>query len=328
MLVEMRKADFGGGSGSVRTPNNQLCILQPAAEDPPASLKKISLLGILAAWRQALWTVYLLQRLHIASQRLPSIPVTSNYLISYRSLRVGGGCECVYYFGGGSGSVRTPNNQLCILQPAAEDPPASLKKISLLGILAAWRQALWTVYLLQRLHIASQRLPSIPVTSNYLISYRSLRVGGGCECVYYFGGGSGSVRTPNNQLCILQSKMATGFTNTCLSCNEALSEKSLKMKCVECEYSYHLGACSGIQESTFKTKGESWHSAWRCQTCRISKQRSSKPKKDSEVDVMVALAAMNKKLDSLLDLKETVNGIEQAIQMLSDKYDGMTVLIT
>lgn len=125
-----------------------------------------------------------------------------------------------------------------------------------------------------------------------------------------------------------KSKMATGFTNTCLSCNEALSEKSLKMKCVECEYSYHLGACSGIQESTFKTKGESWHSAWRCQTCRISKQRSSKPKKDSDVDVMVALAAMNKKLDSLLDLKETVNGIEQAIQMLSDKYDGVISRMT
>lgn len=123
--------------------------------------------------------------------------------------------------------------------------------------------------------------------------------------------------------------MAHDSDDVCLTCKEELLEDERKIKCSNCEFCYHLGECSGIAESTFKTRGESWHKSWRCQTCRLSSQRSgqsTKQKKDSDLDpslVMITLATMNQKLDTLLALKETVDGIEQSIQVLSDKYDAV-----
>lgn len=123
--------------------------------------------------------------------------------------------------------------------------------------------------------------------------------------------------------------MANGTDDICMLCKVIVSDKDRKMVCSECEFPYHLGDCSGIAESTFKSKGDSWHKQWRCQTCRLNRQRSgqiAKQKSDFDLDpsaVMMTLAAMNKKLDTLLDLKDTVDGIEHSIQMLSDKYDAV-----
>lgn len=123
--------------------------------------------------------------------------------------------------------------------------------------------------------------------------------------------------------------MAHDTDDVCLTCKEQLLDDDRRMKCSDCEFSYHLGDCSGIAESTYKSKGDSWHKSWRCPTCRLSSQRggpSAKQKKDFDLDpalVMVTLATINKKLDTLLTLKETVDGIEHSIQVLSDKYDAV-----
>lgn len=108
----------------------------------------------------------------------------------------------------------------------------------------------------------------------------------------------------------------------CLKCQEEILDDEQSITCSECGSTYHCGSCAGISEVTLKTKGETYRSAWKCPTCRTSKLKkgaTNKPK--SDVDVSTMLVSMNNKLDELLDLKETVGGIEASISMMSAKYD-------
>lgn len=111
---------------------------------------------------------------------------------------------------------------------------------------------------------------------------------------------------------------------TCLACNLALLQNETAITCCECEYVYHLGTCSTITLGDYNSKSENQRKKWCCATCTTAKQRSSqstKQKKKSESDVPAMLVSINEKIDSLLGLKDTVDGIESAIQMLSGKYD-------
>ncbi|CAN8028405.1 unnamed protein product [Ixodes persulcatus] len=103
----------------------------------------------------------------------------------------------------------------------------------------------------------------------------------------------------------------------------------------DCEYAYHLGACSVVSGSTFKSRGENAKKTWRCPTCRTSKSRGaqaqSKDKREPELYFGKLLLEMNNKLgdlvtirekvDSLMSVKDTVSNIEKKVQELSDKYD-------
>lgn len=112
------------------------------------------------------------------------------------------------------------------------------------------------------------------------------------------------------------------MTDVCTKCNESLPDDGSSLTCVVCDYPYHWGICSGITDATKNTK--TFRRTWRCQTCVTVQSRgghSTQPKKDTEVDVLGLLAVMNKKLDSLLTLKETVDGIERSVQLMSDNYD-------
>lgn len=112
--------------------------------------------------------------------------------------------------------------------------------------------------------------------------------------------------------------------NICLSCKELLPEDGQVMTCCECKYQYHVGNCSGISETTFRSKGKAYHKGWRCSTCQIGTRRGSlneKAKKEQGTDIASQLLSINAKLDSLLPLKETVNSIEQSIEHMSQKYD-------
>lgn len=112
----------------------------------------------------------------------------------------------------------------------------------------------------------------------------------------------------------------------CISCNEFLPDDACALTCSECNYPYHLGACSGVSEASFKSKSDALRKSWRCATCRTAKLRSgqgSKQKIDADLDVPGMLVNINRKLDELLSLKETVNGIESSIQHMSEKYDEL-----
>lgn len=107
-----------------------------------------------------------------------------------------------------------------------------------------------------------------------------------------------------------------------MCCDEPIDEKNAAT-CSECTYLYHLGACSGVSESTYKSKGETWRNAWRCPTCRTAKSRSSQSgkQKSDDSDVTAILAGINEKLESLMALKATVSAIELSVSMMSAKYD-------
>lgn len=116
----------------------------------------------------------------------------------------------------------------------------------------------------------------------------------------------------------------------CVTCNEAVLENALRMTCADCEYVYHLGKCSGVSETTFKTKNDAYKKAWRCPTCRNAKQRggqTGKQTQESDSDVASMLGAISQKLDSLMPLKEQVNGIEKAVTHLSAQYDEILARI-
>lgn len=112
------------------------------------------------------------------------------------------------------------------------------------------------------------------------------------------------------------------MSSFCLACHEeAVNERIV---CTECKQPYHLGTCSGVSESTFKSKGELHYKSWKCPTCRVGKTRSgSIGKAKLDTDVACMLVEMNKKLDALPALKETVDHIERSIEMMSDKYDEL-----
>lgn len=111
--------------------------------------------------------------------------------------------------------------------------------------------------------------------------------------------------------------------DTCPCCDDELQVESNSLKCVECGYFYHLGACSGVTDETFKSKREFWRNSWRCQTCQTAKSRGSQSGKQKQDDCNIAavLATINRKLDSLVTLQDTVSAIEQSVNLMSAKYD-------
>lgn len=109
----------------------------------------------------------------------------------------------------------------------------------------------------------------------------------------------------------------------CPKCNEEVSDADSGLLCTGCEYTYHVSPCSGVTDATFRSKGSAIRKSWRCQTCKTVKSRggSLNSKEEIEPGMAAMFATINAKLDSLLDLKETVGGIEHFMQELSDKYD-------
>lgn len=100
------------------------------------------------------------------------------------------------------------------------------------------------------------------------------------------------------------------------------------MTCSECTFSYHLGqSCSGIADSTFTTMGAGKRDKWRCRTCRTGEARpnASAPRESLQaepLDFSAQLTIVNKKLDVLLSLKESVNTLLQ----LPPKVDHLLAL--
>lgn len=120
----------------------------------------------------------------------------------------------------------------------------------------------------------------------------------------------------------------------CLTCSTEIDKDESYLKCNECNYVYHLGKCTGIAEAQFNSMRETTKKAWRCQTCRVGRSRgASKKASSSEAadetnemsHISLALVDIQEKLATLLSLKSTVENIEQAVQLMSDKYDQILV---
>lgn len=128
--------------------------------------------------------------------------------------------------------------------------------------------------------------------------------------------------------------MASGSENdgVCLNCNLKLEGDGKDIQCIECRFTYHLGNCSGVPKSKVKEKKKestSLRESWVCQTCRISKKRSKPSDLETntshdELDIhkklakiaqmLVVLCPLEKKVDELASVKETVQEIERKTQ--------------
>lgn len=123
--------------------------------------------------------------------------------------------------------------------------------------------------------------------------------------------------------------------DVCLACTEALPHDGAMMICLDCNYGYHLGSCSGVTENAYRKKGASTKKTWICPTCKISKERGGQAsqQKPGEPDIRTALSEITKKLtelacikekvETLLSMKSTVDNIESSVKLMSAKYDDV-----
>ncbi|XP_077484998.1 uncharacterized protein LOC144095071 [Amblyomma americanum] len=114
----------------------------------------------------------------------------------------------------------------------------------------------------------------------------------------------------------------------CSVCSVDCTSSDGTIDCSECGHRYHTGKCAGITDATLKTKGDEYRKAWRCIFCRRSKARTpatqdAKLASDDSTDLRIWMMAISDKLDQLLPLKETIDGIEDSMQLLSDQYDDL-----
>lgn len=127
-------------------------------------------------------------------------------------------------------------------------------------------------------------------------------------------------------------------SDACLVCNEPLLESGSYPTCSECKYGYHLGACSGMSKTTFK-KDDAAKKTWKCQTCLVSAARSARGDKSHtgehnssfekvliEINRKLAqIPDIQRKVDALMKVKDTVDKLELSVQDLSDQYDAVLV---
>lgn len=110
----------------------------------------------------------------------------------------------------------------------------------------------------------------------------------------------------------------------CSSCHEDLPLDGNVVICCDCDSSYHLGSCSGIPKSAFKSKSESQKKNWQCSTCKTVKLGGNFGGRQAhDLDIARILGEIDRKLSCLTALKDTVGNIEKSIQLLSDKYDDV-----
>lgn len=100
----------------------------------------------------------------------------------------------------------------------------------------------------------------------------------------------------------------------CSKCRSLIWSDVNALTCSDCERSYHLGECSGVSESTYKSKKDGYKKAWRCPSCKPGKsKRDQVGKNKPDLDLTRLLADINRKLEGLEPLKVTVDNIEKKI---------------
>ncbi|KAH8028540.1 hypothetical protein HPB51_017666 [Rhipicephalus microplus] len=110
-----------------------------------------------------------------------------------------------------------------------------------------------------------------------------------------------------------------------------LREAAKNLGLEECDYGYHLGACSGTSKSNYKAMADAAKRSWKCQTCvilaargppKVTRQarneQSLSEKMLIEKKKLNELPEIKQKQDVLFQVKETVEGMEKSVQHLSD----------
>lgn len=122
----------------------------------------------------------------------------------------------------------------------------------------------------------------------------------------------------------------------CVTCNGEIPENSVFVTCSSCENCYHTGNCSGLSARSLRRKkadGSLYN--WKCKICVPSaEQNDSRPVGPGQSDMtglanemagireqLGTLLPIVQKIDSLLELKETVADLKGSVEYMSAKYD-------
>lgn len=115
--------------------------------------------------------------------------------------------------------------------------------------------------------------------------------------------------------------------DSCIKCQISIPSEECTIRCCECQGLYHLGTCSGISVSSFRTRREEQKKTWKCESCCVNRADAARLKEPPD-PVVAILAEISRKLDELLPLKNTVHEIEKSINMMSEKYDSVLAELT
>lgn len=143
----------------------------------------------------------------------------------------------------------------------------------------------------------------------------------------------------------------------CLVCFNPVPDDGVFISCSSCNHAYHLEACSGISERTFRSMGSAKRDKWICRTCRSRDSRLSVGGADEaassadEGAVTAQLSQINAKLellhtlkinvdrlcelpakvDDLLSLRPSVDALKETVKCLQEsitKCEAMMQLVT
>lgn len=131
--------------------------------------------------------------------------------------------------------------------------------------------------------------------------------------------------------------MADANTTDCIACFKCVPTDGAFMKCCSCNHVYHLDACSGIADRTFRSMGTGKREKWVCRTCRLRESRLSVSEEaasaSQEDTVSAQLAAISQKLELLHTLKANVDRLcdlpakVDDLLLLKPSVDAMKVTI-
>lgn len=118
--------------------------------------------------------------------------------------------------------------------------------------------------------------------------------------------------------------MASPDAIECISCFNPLPSDGVFIMCSSCNHAYHLEACSGIAERTFRSMGSAKRDKWICRTCRTRDSRLGAGGAEEaslsadEGAVTAQLAQINAKLELLHTLKVNVDRLSDLPAKVDD----------
>lgn len=117
-----------------------------------------------------------------------------------------------------------------------------------------------------------------------------------------------------------------GDVMDCCKCGEALPDDGHYLRCSICKNGHHL-KCTNMKETTYVRRTKQQRADWKCEKCRNDNAHNNSQNNNHHDD----LAAINKKLDKLLLLNDTVGEMRKELsgsiasqKFISKQYDDMT----
>ncbi|KAH9378435.1 hypothetical protein HPB48_013935 [Haemaphysalis longicornis] len=117
--------------------------------------------------------------------------------------------------------------------------------------------------------------------------------------------------------------MSSGLDVVCTKCTDSLNGDESSLLWYECKDLYHLGECSGVSQAAYKSIRDEYKKSWKSPRCRKNKSGPSRAKPTQDATIATVLLEINRKLDELMPLTNTVKEIEASIKAISDKYESI-----